>query len=405
MKISQLSLGVVTGIGGFLEAGSIATSAQAGAVFRYQLIWAVVLATAGLVLLTEMSGRLAAVSKRALTGAIRERFGFPYFMIVLVVGLVLSFLVLATEIGAVATALQMASGISYRWWALPIALVGWLLLWRGTFSVVENSSAMLGLISMAFAVGAVMMHPHWGEVASGMIPTLPTHDRANYWFTAVSIVGASISPYLYFVYSSGVIEEKWDESYLSGNRITAVFGNGMGGLLSIAVLVLAGLVFEPRGIKVEHYQQIAATLTPSMGHWGFTIFVATLAITAFGATAEVMLAAAYMTAQGFGWEWAEDARPREHARYSLVYTVLVLLAAVPLVIGIDPFKVTNFSMAISAASLPVSVLPLLVLMNDHELMGDHRNGWLSNAVLVLFGVLSVVLLLVAIPLQIMGGGG
>jgi Mn2+/Fe2+ NRAMP family transporter len=179
----------------------------------------------------------------------------------------------------------------------------------------------------------------------------------------------------------------------------------MGGVLSVAVLVLGGLVLEPRGIKVEHYQQISATLVPSMGHWGFIIFVATLAITAFGATAEIMLAAAYMTAQGFGWEWAEDARPREHARYSLVYTVLVLLAAVPLLIGIDPFKLTNFSMAISAASLPVSVLPLLVLMNDHELMGDHRNRWFSNSALVLFGVLSVVLLLVAIPLQIMGGGG
>jgi Mn2+/Fe2+ NRAMP family transporter len=405
VKISQLSLGVVSGIGGFLEAGSIVTSAQAGATFRFQLIWAVVIATTGLVFMTEMSGRLAAISKRALTDAIRERFGFPFFALTLVVGLVLSFLVLATELGAVSTALQMASGISYRWWVLPVAFLGWLFIWKGTFSVVENVSAILGLISVAFAVGAIRMHPQWGEVASGIIPTLPSHDGAKYWFTAVSIIGASISPYLYFVYSSGAIEEKWDESQLLGNRITSVFGNGMGGLLAIALLIIAALVFEPRGVQINQYQQISYSLVPSMGHWGFIIFVATLAITAFGATTEIMLAAAYMTAQGFGWHWSEDAKPDQHARYSLVYTLLVLLASVPLLLGVDPFKLTNFTMSLSAASLPISVLPLMVLMNDEELMGDHRNGWLTNTALGSYGVLSIVLLLVAVPLQIMGGGG
>jgi hypothetical protein len=47
----------------------------------------------------------------------------------------------------------------------------------------------------------------------------------------------------------------------------------------------------------------------------------------------------------------------------------------------------------------------MVLMNDEELMGDHRNGWLTNTALGSYGVLSIVLLLVAVPLQIMGGGG
>lgn len=405
MKISQLSLGIVTGIGGFLEAGSIATSAQAGASFGYQLGWAVALGTIGLIALTEMSGRLAAISKRALTDAIRERFGFPYFIIVLVVGVLLAFLVLATEIGAASIALQMASGISYRWWALPVALLGWLFLWKGTFSVVENASAGLGLISIAFGVGALKMHPHWGHLAAGLIPTRPVHHGASYWYMAVSIVGASISPYLYFVYSSGAMEEKWGEGQLRGNTITAIIGNSLGGILSIAVLVLAAFVFHPRGIQVEHYQQIAMTLVPSMAHVGVIIFIATLAITAFGATAEVMLATAYMTAQGFGWMWSEEAKPSEHARYSLVYTVIVLVSAVPLLLGADPFKLTNVSMALSSASLPISVLPLLVLMNDREIMGDHCNGWVSNSALILFALLSVVLLVVAIPLQIMGGGG
>ena len=37
----DLILGVVTSIGGFVEAGSISTAAQAGSEFHYQLLWAI----------------------------------------------------------------------------------------------------------------------------------------------------------------------------------------------------------------------------------------------------------------------------------------------------------------------------------------------------------------------------
>ena len=45
MDLLKIVLGVVTGIAGFLDAGSIATAAQAGATYRYTLIWAVLLGT------------------------------------------------------------------------------------------------------------------------------------------------------------------------------------------------------------------------------------------------------------------------------------------------------------------------------------------------------------------------
>ena len=46
----DLLLGIVTGIGGFVEVGSISTSAQAGAEFGFQLLWAVAVAAAMLAL-------------------------------------------------------------------------------------------------------------------------------------------------------------------------------------------------------------------------------------------------------------------------------------------------------------------------------------------------------------------
>jgi Mn2+/Fe2+ NRAMP family transporter len=61
-------------------------------------------------------------------------------------------------------------------------------------------------------------------------------------------------------------------------------------------------------------------------------------------------------------------------------------------------------MVVSAASLPVTVVPLLVLMNDERIMNRHSNGWLGNTALVLIALLSVVLFFAAGPLYVLGGG-
>src|SRR4029079_4888161 len=99
------------------------------------------LGTVGLMLLVEQSGRLACVSGRTVGDALRERFGINFFIIPLVTGLIVSFLVLASEIGGVSLALQMATGIALQWWALPVAFAGWFLLWEGTFRIVRKGSS------------------------------------------------------------------------------------------------------------------------------------------------------------------------------------------------------------------------------------------------------------------------
>jgi Mn2+/Fe2+ NRAMP family transporter len=83
---------------------------------------------------------------------------------------------------------------------------------------------------------------------------------------------------------------------------------------------------------------------------------------------------------------------------------VLLLAAVPIAIGMNPLALTNVSMVATAASLPITVIPLLVLMNDGDVLLKHTNGWLSNGALVIIALLSVALLVAAIPLQLLGGG-
>ncbi len=402
-KFMQVALGIVTSVGGFLEIGSVTTAAQAGASFGYELLWALLLGTICLIFLVEMSGRFSAVSKHTIVDATRERFGFPFFSIVLLGMVLVSFMVLVAELGGIGLSLQILTGIGFPWWAIPVSFVVWLLMWKGTFDLIENGVSLLGLVTICFVVAAVKLHPDWHSAARGLLPSLDGDQKAKYGFVAVSILGASISPYLMYFYSSGAIEDKWDVTYIPINRVIAVLGMTFGGVLSMAVLVTAALALRPKGIDIEKFDQAALLLTTALPRWGFYLFAVSMLVACLGAALEISLAISYFFAQGFGWNWSESVKPSKDARFCLTYTLIILLAAIPLVFGVDPIKVTMISMALTAATLPLAIVPFLFLMNDPIYLGEHRNGWISNTVVGIIIVISFVLAVISIPLQIIGG--
>ncbi|HEY9013909.1 MAG TPA: Nramp family divalent metal transporter [Gemmatimonadales bacterium] len=402
-KLLKIALGVFTSIGGFLEVGAIATTAQAGSAFGFSLIWSVVVGTICVIFLVEMSGRLAAVSHHTIKDALRERFGPRIYMVTLVSDVLINWLVLAAEIGGMSLALQLVTGIGFRWWVVPTGVLTWLLLWKGSFGLIENGVSLLGMVAIAFVVAAWKLPPDLGEVARGALPQLPSDRPAHYWFTAVSILGAAISPYLFYFYSAGAIEDHWDEEHVGVNRAVAVVGMSFGGVLATAVLVVAAMVFHPRGIEPERYEQVALLLAGPLGRAGFYLFAGTLFVSCLGAALELGLATAYCFANGLGWNWGENVRPRDAARFTLTYTVMIALAVILMVTGIDPLQLTLFSMALTSLTLPIVTFPFLVLMNDPDYVGEYGNGWLSNLAVIVISLLASVLALVAIPLQLMGG--
>jgi Mn2+/Fe2+ NRAMP family transporter len=115
------------------------------------------------------------------------------------------------------------------------------------------------------------------------------------------------------------------------------------------------------------------------------------------------LASAYILAQGFGWEWSENEEPKRNARFCMTYTAVIFLSSLLIVIGVDPLALTNFTVVLAAASLPLTVVPMIVVMNDGTLVREHRNGWFSNVALVLIALVSVVAFVAAFPLIILGG--
>ena len=402
-KLLKIALGIFTSIGGFLEVGAIATAAEAGASFRFQLIWAVVLGTICVIFLVEMSGRLAALSHHTIKDAMRERFGPRVFMLTLISDVLVNVLVLAAEIGGMSLALQLVTGIGFRWWALPTGLLTWLLLWKGSFGLIENGVSLLGMVALAFLVAAWKLHPDGHAVVAGLALTLPAERPVHYWFTAVSILGAVISPYLFYFYSSGAIEDHWGVDEIGVNRAVATVGMSFGCVLCIAVMIVAALVLQPAGIQPDRFEQLGLLLTGPLGRWGFYLFAATLLVSCLGAALELSLATAYSFAQGLGWNWGESVRPRDAARFSLTYTIMIAAGTLLIVLGLDPLKLTLFSMALTSLTLPVVTFPFLVLMNDRDYCGELGNHWIGNAAVIVISLLASLIALVAIPLQLMGG--
>jgi Mn2+/Fe2+ NRAMP family transporter len=402
-KLFNLALGIVTSIGGFVEVGSISASVQAGAEFGFSLLWAIALATLFLAALAEMAGRVAAIGKRTMAAAVRERFGFHFQSVPLGAEFIIDTLLLTAELGGVAIAIKMLTGVGFQWWLLPAGVVAWLVLWFGNFSAIEDGVGLLGMVTLSFVVAAWRLHPDTGDVSRGFIPSVPDIDLTRYAFLIVSIIGATVSPYLLNFYSSGAIEEKRGEQDVWINRSTAFLGMGFGSVVAMGCLVTAAVVFGPQQVKVESYEQAAQMFVPVYGQWAVTLFALSLGIGCFGAAVEITLNAGYVVAQAFGWTWGINKKRRDASRFVTAFSLVLLLAVAIASLGFDLLQVTLISVALTVVVMPLVVLPFLILMNEERYVGRYTSGPVGNGLLATLTILGARMAMVVIPLEIFGG--
>jgi Mn2+/Fe2+ NRAMP family transporter len=237
----------------------------------------------------------------------------------------------------------------------------------------------------------------------GFVPALPSHDRVRYAFLAISIVGATVSPYLLNFYSSGTIEEGMTRDELWTNTATSYGGNMFGSVVSMGALVTSAMAIQPLGIKVDSYEQAALMFVPAFGRWAVTLFALSLAIGCLGAALEISLNIAYLLAQVFGWSWGANKARKDHARFSAAFTVVLIVATAVALLGFDPLRLTMISVALTVVVMPLMVLPFLIVMNDPNLIKDRSNSLAANAVLSALVVLGAILAVLVIPMEILGG--
>jgi manganese transport protein len=400
-KIFGVALGILAAIGGFVDIGDLVFNVAAGATFGYQLLWVVVIGVIGIITYSEMCGRVSAVSQKAVFDAVRERVGFKAGLITLIAAEIVNAMTLTAEVGGVAICLQLLSGLPYRLLIVLAAIALGIVVWVVNFDWIERIFGYGGLCLLVFAVAAVKLHPDWGAVGRGFVPDVDTGNKLLYAYFAVGLLGAAMTPYEVYFYSSGAVEEGWTVKDLGLNRLNAIVGYGLGGFLSFALMIVGGALFLGQGIDPTTLGSIAMGAEVPLGQVGLLLALIGILFAVAGASIDTLFSGAYDLAQFCGFEWGRHRSPAGAPRFTLTWIVLLVLAMLAVMTGVDAVKLTEFAVIFSVVALPLTYLPILLVANDKTYMKEYANGRLANILGVFYFVIILIVAVSAIPLMIL----
>jgi Mn2+/Fe2+ NRAMP family transporter len=405
----EITLGIMTAVGGFVDISELVFAAKAGSTFGYALIWVFALATIGIMTFGEMSGRVAAVAHQPVFNLMRHRLGLKLGLLTLFASVVSTLITTAAEVGGVGLILHYLTGAPY----LLMAAVGVVFLgasmWILPFQWIERTYGLLGLLMIVFAVALVAIHPPWSKIAGGFVPQIPkklsTTELLNFGYFTVAIISAVMFPYEAYFYSSGGIEEQWGPKDLPNNRLTATVGFGLGSLLAIAILASSAQLFGPANVSPELPGSSALEVAIPFGRTGLLLALLGMLIAIAGAAVETCMANAYSVAQFFGWEWGRHKKPWEAPRFTVAWIAFFLVALAIVLTDVDVMTLVEFAVLFSIIVLPLTYLPLMLLANDKKYMGQYANGPLAKVLGWLFFAVVTAAALAALPLYLLTSGG
>ena len=407
-KLLGITLGIMTALGGFVDLGQIVFTTQAGAVFGYQLLWAIVLGTAAIIVYMEMCGRVAVVAREPIFSVIRQRLGAKVGLVTLVASNLLNLITCAAELGGIAIVLHLLTGWPERLLLVGTTLVFLIMILLLRFEWIERIFGLSGLLMIIFAVSAYVLRPDAERMLHGLLPLFsqPTaKDNLLYAYFAVGIFSAMLMEYEVHFYSSGAIEEDWTTDDLSENFMVASLGSVMGSFLTIALLCLGAIVFLTRGI----FPQLLSTTT-LVGAYPFAAkaivlaLLGTLACIA-GAAVETALSGAYNVCQFFNFEWGKNRPVKEVKVYTATWIAMFAVAMIIALTGVRPLQLVNISIVFGMVIMPLTYYPILKVASDRNIMGKHVNSRMDTAVGTVFLVLIVIASVAAIPLMVLTGSG
>jgi len=221
----------------------------------------------------------------------------------------------------------------------------------------------------------------------------------------VGLLGAAMTPYEVYFYSSGAVEERWTPKDLGTNRANVFVGYSLGGLLSFALMISAGALLLPLGIDAQLLGTVALVAQSALGQIGLILALVGILFAVSGAAIDSGFAGAYSIAQFFGWEWGKYRHNAGAPRFTLAWIVMLLLGFLIVVTGVDPVFVTEISVIFSVVALPLTYIPILLVANDRAYMRSYANGVVANVFGVFYLVVVLVIALAAIPLLLLSNMG
>jgi len=260
-------------------------------------------------------------------------------------------------------------------------------LWIGNYKFLEKVFLVLIiLMSLSFLATAILTKPNLLDLAEGLFkPTIPEGGL----LTIIALVGTTIVPYNLFLHAS-LVKEKWKSPKdLKTVRMDTILSIGLGGMVSMAIVVAATAVATK---NVTSVIDLAESLEPLYG--SFARYFLGIGLFAAGITSSVTapLAAAYVANSCFGWnaglkDW----------RFRLVWVCVLLFGIFSLSFGFKPIQIIQFAQIANGVLLPVIAFLLVWITSRTNVLGKYKNRTFTKVVgysivllALLLGVKSII---------------
>ena len=362
----------------FIGPGSVATASAVGANFGFVLLWALLFSLIATIMLQEMAARLGLVSGEGLSQALRTTFKNPLLSRIAVL-LVVSAIGIgnaayeAGNISGAALGLQSLTALPIWLCAILMGGLAALLLGGGGYRLLEPILILLVLMmSAVFVVTMLLIDIDYGAMFSGLlIPSIPTGSA----LTVIALIGTTVVPYNLFLHAS-LVQEKWRgverRQAIAESRTDTIVSIGLGGMITLAVMSTSAVAFFQTEVAFSA-SSLATQLEPVLGSAANSFFAFGLLAAGLTSAITAPLAAAYAVSGALGWP-ASFADRRFRDVWMLVLLVGTLFAA----LGTKPIAAIIFAQAANGLLLPVTAIFLLIIMNRKGLLGEYRNGFVSN---------------------------
>ena len=376
--------GLIAGEGGN-DAGGIWTYSVAGARFGYSLLWAMIPATAALIVVQEMAARMGAVTGKGLSDLIREEFGFR-------VTFLLMLALVATNVGNVmAEFAGVASSLALfdlpRQIVVPLAAAAvWTLVVRGTYASVEKIFLISSIFFVCYIFAGFLAHPDWKAAAFATVTRPETLAIRNYGhvylYTLIGLVGTTIAPWMQFYLQASIVEKGVTSRQYGASRWEVIIGALVAAVIAWFIIVACAATLHVAGqTEIRDAADAAMALKPLAGEFAALLFAAGLFNASLFAATVLPISTAYAVCEGLGFESGLDKKFHEAPVFYWLYTLLIAVGAGVLLMPNVPLaQIMVFSQVVNGVMLPFVLIFMLLLVNDRELMGEHINSRTFNIV-------------------------
>ncbi|MET9897537.1 Nramp family divalent metal transporter [Streptomyces sp. NPDC006446] len=388
-----------TGVG----AGDLVATLIAGSSFGYTLLWAAVIGCLVKISLAEAAGRWHLSTGRTLfDGWASLGRWTTYFFVVYVV--VWGFVYGAAAMSSSALPLQaLFPGVmDLEWWGIACGLVGLVFVWFNKYEVFEKvMTVLVGVMFVVTVYLAIRVTPNLPDAFAGLLPVLP--DEKDSVLNTLGLIGGvggtiTLAAYGYWVNAKGWTDTGWMKVMRLDNRVAYVTT----GIFVIAMLFVGAELLHSAQVAIasgdKGLLQLSDILAAEYGTATAKFFLIGFFATSFTSLIGVWHGVSLMFADFVAHYRGGPARGEEVASgrrdKSWAFRAYLLWLTFPPIVLLfqgQPFRLVILYGVLGAAFLPFLALTLLRLLNSSRTPREWRNGLLSNAMLVIAGVLFLIL--------------